>query len=355
MDGALLAGLLVVAAAVVLLAVLIGKALTAIRALERPDSAAALLPMQAQLEALRDQVRASLDGNRLELDRRLEETHRVVGEVRRSLGAVDQQVRTVGAAARDLRGLQELLRAPKARGGMGEYLLSELLAQVLPQASFTLQHEFPGGERVDAALQIGEKLVPVDAKFPLENFERMRVAEARQDTATRREARRTFRADVKRHVDAIAKRYIRPGEGTYEFAMMYIPAEAVYQELLHQEGDDALDLFHYALSRQVVPVSPQSFYAYLQVIVLGLRGLTVESRTREILEHLGLVRTRLERFTESFEVASRHVGNAQRQLDEAGRRLARLEEAFGALSGLPGERSETEAPAPPAHSAELEH
>jgi DNA recombination protein RmuC len=137
--------------------------------------------------------------------------------------------------------------------------------------------------------------------------------------------------------------------------MMYLPAEAVYQELLQQEGDDALDLLHHALSRQVVPVSPQSFYAYLQVIVLGLRGLTLEGRTAEILDRLGLVRTRLERFTESFEVAARHLANAQRQVDEAGRRLGRLEEAFGELSRLRGE-SAPDAPIDgPREASELDH
>jgi DNA recombination protein RmuC len=165
MDGMLLASLLALAAGVFVLAVVLVRMVRSLRAIERADPAPALLPLQAQLEALREQVRASLDGNRQELDRRLEETQRVVGEVRRSLGAVDEQVRSVGVAARDLRSLQELLRAPKPRGALGEYLLSELLAQVLPHASFALQHEFAGGERVDAVLRIGERIVPVDAKF----------------------------------------------------------------------------------------------------------------------------------------------------------------------------------------------
>ncbi len=336
MEGLVLGALLLLAVAVAFVALLLKRVTRAVQTLERPDAAVALLPLQAQLEALREQLRASLEGNRQELDRRLEETQRVVGDVQRSLGAVDRQVRSVGEAARDLGALQELLRSPKPRGGVGEYLLSEILAQVMPQACFKLQHEFHGGERVDAALSIGERLVPIDAKFPMENFERMRGAGAREDEAGRREGRRSFRADVRRHVDAIAKRYIRPGEGTYEFAMMYIPAEAVYQELLHQESEDGLDLFHYALARQVVPVSPQSFYAYLQVIVLGLRGLTIETKAKEILERLGLIKTRLERFSESFDVATRHVGNAQRQLDEAARRLVRLDEAFGELARIPG-------------------
>lgn len=297
---------------------------------DQGDSANQLL--QQQIEALREQVRASLEGGRLEIDRRLEETNRVVGEVRRGLGEVDRQVRSVGDATRDLRGLQELLRSPTARGGMGEYLLTELLSQVLPQAHYTLQHEFPGGERVDSVLRLGDGLVPVDAKFPLENFRRLR--ETAQDAADGRAARRAFRADVRRHIDAIARRYIRPDDGTYDFAMMYIPSEVVYQEVIRQDGEDGLDLFHYSLSQKVVPVSPQSFYAYLQVILLGLRGMSIETRAKEIMKRLGGVRHRLDRFVESFDIVARHLGNAQSQMREAGNRLARVD---AAITELPGE------------------
>jgi len=255
-----------------------------------------------------------------------------VGEVREGLGQVDQQMRSVSEATRDLRGLQELLRSPKVRGGVGEYLLSELLAQVLPQALFELQYEFEGGERVDAALHIGQRLVPVDAKFPLENFQRIRSATTDGDEVAGKDANRRFRGDVRRHVDAIATRYIRPDQGTFDFALMYIPSEAVYQEVLHQDGSDGLDLFHYALARHVVPVSPQTFYAYLQVIVLGMRGMTIDERSREIMEQLAGIRTRLERFSESFELAARHLSNAQKQTEEAGRRLARLDTAVSGLA-----------------------
>jgi len=331
MDRPVLILLAVLLAGAVILAVLIIRVMRELRGLRGQDPSQALLVLQSQLDAMREQVRASLEGGRLEIDRRLEETNRVVGEVRRGLGAVDQQVRSVSEAARNLRTLQELLRAPKIRGGIGEFLLGDLLGQVLPEANYTLQHEFAGGERVDAVLRVGPRLVPVDAKFPLENFQRLRVAET---DAEQRDARRAFGNDVRRHVDAIAKKYIRPDEATYEFAMLYVPAEAVYQEMLHQGGDDGLDLVHHALTRRVVPVSPQSFYAYLQVIVLGLRGLSLEGRAAEILERLGLIRNRLERFADSFDVTVRHLGNAHRQAEEAGRRLARLESAFTDVSNM---------------------
>ena len=303
-----------------------------VQAMKQDDASPALIVMQQQLDGLREQLRLSLESGRIEIDRRLEETQRVVGDVRRGLGEITGQVRAVHQAARDLQGLQEMLRAPKVRGGLGEHMLAELLAQVLPQAHFELQYAFKGGERVDAVLRLGEGLVPVDSKFPLENFERLCRAADTGDERAERAANRSFRSDVKKHIDAIADRYIRPGEGTYEFAMMYIPAEGVYQEIIRQQEGDGLDLFQYALVRKVVPVSPQSFYAYLQVIVMGLRGLTIERRAREIMERVGDAQMRLDRFTESFDLVGKHLGHAQRQFDEAARRLERTDAAIEQLN-----------------------
>jgi DNA recombination protein RmuC len=307
--------------------------------LRRPDEPGpGFLMMQQQLDALREQVRVSLESGRTEIDRRLEETQRVVGDVRRGLGEVRGQVQAVHEAARDLQGLQQMLRAPKLRGGFGEYLLAELLAQVLPQAHFELQYAFKGGERVDAVLRLGEGLVPVDSKFPMENFHRVRQATDAEDEPAERSATRAFKQDVRKHIDAISERYIRPGEGTYDFAMMYIPAEGVYQEIIRQGNDNGLDLFQYALGKRVVPVSPQSFYAYLQVIVLGLRGLKIESRAREIMQHVGDVQVRLNRFTESFDLVGKHLTNAQRQWEEAARRLDRTDAAIEQLDEGRGTR-----------------
>ncbi|NIM01776.1 MAG: DNA recombination protein RmuC [Acidobacteria bacterium] len=331
MTTALIVLTVFLAAAVLVVYRLLSRMSLRIQELQKDDPAPALVVMQQQLDGLREQVRVSLESGRTEIDRRLVETQRVVGDVRRSLGEVTGQVKAVHRATRDLQGLQEMLRAPNVRGGVGEYLLAELLAQVLPQAHFDLQYAFKGGERVDAILRLGEGIVPVDSKFPLENFRRLRRAAEDGDESAERAANRAFVGDVKRHIDAIAERYIRPGEGTYEFAMMYIPAEGVYQEVIRQREGDGLDVFQYALARRVVPVSPQSFYAYLQVIVMGLRGLTIERRAREIMERVGDAQLKLDRFGESFDLVGKHLGHAQRQYDEAARRLERTDAAIEQL------------------------
>jgi DNA recombination protein RmuC len=276
---------------------------------------------------------------------RLDKAAAVVGEVQRSLGALGQQSQRILEVGQDIAALQEILRAPKLRGTLGELFLGELLGQMLPPAHFELQHRFRSGEIVDAVVRVGDRLVPVDSKFPLENFRR--VLEAPSDEE-RKAARRKFASDVRKHIDAVAGKYILPDEGTYDFALMYIPAENVYYETIvkDEQAGEERSISAYALERRVVPVSPNSIYAYLQVIALGLRGLKVEEQARSILEHLARLQGEVARFTETFEVLGKHLGNAQKSYQETEKRLARLEDKLGSLkegapAALPAEVPET--------------
>src|SRR5437870_9251762 len=192
---------------------------------------------------------------------RLDHTARVVGEVQRGLGELREATGKVYEVGRDVATLHDILRAPKLRGGFGEFLLGDLLAQVLPPAHFTLQHAFRSGERVDAIVRLGDGLVPVDSKFPLEDFRRLLEA---GDEDERARARKAFVARVRRHIDDIATKYVLPDEGTYDFALMYIPAENVYYETIIRDEEPGLS--GYAIGRKVIPVSPNCFYAYLQTI-----------------------------------------------------------------------------------------
>lgn len=276
---------------------------------------------------LRAQLSGELQRGRSGVERGLSETHRVVGDVQRRLGEVDRELQSVSIAARELRGFQELLRSPKLRGGVGEYLLAELLAQVLPQSSFSLQHTFRDGRRADAVIRLDERLLVVDAKFPLENFNRLRDDEELDEA----KARRAFARDLRRHVDAIAERYIRPVEGTFDFAMMYLPAESIYQELLavSDGGDD--DPLHYAMTRRVVPVSPQSFYAYLQTIVLGLRGLEVDPTAERTVARLAELRAAVEACVGSLDTLDRQLGSSRRHSDRLRRGLEQMGSTLAAL------------------------
>ena len=207
------------------------------------------------------------------VQQQLQHVGQVVGAVQGSLGKLGEVTQRVFDVGRDIAGLEQLLKSPKIRGGVGEALLENLLAQMLPREQYILQHAFATGDRVDAAIRIGERLVPVDAKFPLEGFRRI-LEETDEDK--RGPLRRAFLRDVKNRVDEIAKKYILPDEGTFDFALMYIPAENIYYEIIVRDDSEEDSPAAYALARRVVPVSPNTFYAYLRVIVMGLRGLIDE-------------------------------------------------------------------------------
>jgi DNA recombination protein RmuC len=243
-------------------------------------------------------------------------------QISQTLGGLAVAAQQMVDVGNKVSGLEELLRPPKLRGGMGETLLAELLAQILPERAYRLQHRFNSGERVDAVICLGDALVPVDAKFPLESFRRFTAI---KDEAEAARERKVFMRAVKTHIDEIAWKYILPDERTYDFALMYIPAENVYYETILK--DDCEDgLFPFALEKRVIPVSPNSFYAYLQVIIHGLKGLQIEERAREIMDHLSRLKVDEDRFRQEFDILGTHLSNAHKKYDDAQRRLDRFED-----------------------------
>jgi DNA recombination protein RmuC len=253
------------------------------------------------------------------LGERLDNAARVVGNVQRSLGGLEEANRRIYEVGKDIASLQEILRAPKLRGGLGEFFLDDLLAQILPQQHFSTQHRFRSGDKVDAVIKLGASLVPVDAKFPLENFKRILEAASDED---KNRAKKQFVADVKKHIDAIAAKYILPDEGTYDFALMYIPAENVYYEtIIKEDVPDEKGLSYYAMKKHVVPVSPNSLYAYLQAIVLGMRGMKIEDRAKEVIQYLSRLQGDFGKFREEFALVGKHMGHAQSGYQSADRRL----------------------------------
>lgn len=242
-------------------------------------------------------------------------------QIQQNLGQLTEAGRYMEQVGREIAGLSDLLRAPKLRGGIGELFLGDLLAQMLAPEQYELQYTFQSGERVDAVVKLAAGMVPVDSKFPLESFQRLLKEE---DQALRTRERRQFLKVVRKHIDDIAAKYIRPDEGTFDFALMYIPAENVYYETIISdvEGGASASVIAHALERKVIPVSPNSFYAYLQAIALGLRGLQIEARAQEILGYLGRLEVDFRRFHESFGVLGTHLENARKKYEETDRLAA---------------------------------
>jgi DNA recombination protein RmuC len=248
------------------------------------------------------------------------------------LTKVEEVTKQVLEKSKDIAALEDLLRAPKFRGGLGEFFLGDLLAQILPPAHFTTQYPFRSGEKVDAVIKLGNNLVPIDAKFPLENFKKYIQEEPGKEKDN---LRKKFISDIKKHIDSIATKYILPDEGTYDFALMYIPAENIYYETILKDeniGDDK-SVFSYAMQKRVIPVSPNSFFAYLQVIVLGLKGLQIEKSAQEIFRTLSQLEGDLGRFKTDFEVLGTHLVNARAKYEEADKRLDKVADRLELMQG----------------------
>lgn len=240
------------------------------------------------------------------------------GNVKEQLGKLEQTNQQIIAISKDISSLQELLRAPKFRGAMGETLLENLLSQVLPQEHYQTQYHFKSGDAVDAVIQLGERLVPVDAKFSLENFQKMIEA---SDESVKESFRKKFIQDIKNRINEISAKYILPAENTYDFALMYIPAENVYYEVIIRE-----DIFSYSMSKKVIPVSPNTFYAYLQVICLGLRGLKVEENAKLILKSLSALSIETDKFKEDFNILGNHLVDVNKKYSDAQKRFEKVSE-----------------------------
>ena len=223
------------------------------------------------------------------------------------------------------------------RGGLGELLLENLLAEIMPKNLYELQYSFKSGDRVDAVIKIGKKLVPVDSKFPMESFARLIESEEEED---KKRAKREFVRTVKEHINSIADKYILPDENTHQFALMYIPAENVYYETVIKDDDIGAEksILSYAMARNVMPVSPNSFYAYLYVIITGLRGLGIQEKTQEVIKKLVALKGSLDKFKGDFDKVGTHIKNAGSSYSSAKERLDKFGNKLTKIDSLDGKK-----------------
>lgn len=261
-----------------------------------------------------------LHDNTERLDKRLNDAGRQFLDVRERLTEMGKTNEQILEVTKDVASLQDILKAPKIRGGFGEMMLADMLSQMLSKENYALQHTFKSGETVDALITLQGGSISVDSKFPLENFKRVISLENDSDRAA---ARRQFITDVKKHVDAISSKYILPSEGTLDWALMYIPAENVYYEIIIKD-DDQLGLYEYFNKKRVIPVSPNSFYAYLKTIMFGLQGMQIEKKAKEMFVQLERLGQDFGKFSEEFDLVGKHLSNANKKFEDAEKRLMRL-------------------------------
>ena len=264
------------------------------------------------------------------IDTRLQSAQQTQDEVQKRLAELKSATDKMVDIGTDIKALQDVWSPPKLRGEFGEVLLEHLLAEILPQELWERQYRLSGGI-VDAIIRLPGGIVPVDSKFPVDSF--VRIAKA-ADEKGRLDAQKQFAKDVRAKIDETAG-YIAPSEGTFDFALMFIPGENVYYELMSNPSITAKDdVLTYARSKRVVPVSPQVFYAYMQTILLGLRGMKVEENARMIIDKLSTLKIELDRIYDSYRKADNQLRHARTNFDEVSGELDRMASLVSQLEAI---------------------
>lgn len=275
--------------------------------------------MKQSTENTREGMQKSIDETNKAINERLDNAARVIGLLSKELGGISQ----VGP---DIRRLTETLASPKLRGNFGEEMLENMLQQALPNSGFEIQHKFKNGEVVDAIINVGEKILPIDSKFSMENFRLYK--EAKTDEAAEG-LKKAFLKDVKKRVDEIHKKYILPQENTFDFALMYIPSEGVFSEVL----DDSTTLT-YAREKKVYFVSPNTLYHHLQIILLSLRGQKINQAAQQILAMISGIKQESDKFGRNLDVLGNHIKNAGNTMGTVVNDFTKLKSSISNASSL---------------------
>jgi DNA recombination protein RmuC len=262
------------------------------------------------------------------------ESAKIIRDVTERLTKLDETNRQVVGFADQLQSLQDILKNPKQRGILGEYYLSNLLENVLPPGSWQAQYPFKDGTIVDAVVFVKDKIIPIDSKFSLENYNRL-VEE--KDPVEHERLEKAFRADLKLRIDETSK-YVKPGEGTMDFAFMFIPHEAIYYDLLvAQVGAvkvNTRDLIEYAFKeRHVIIVSPTSFLAYLQTVLQGLKGMQIEESAKEIRKNVEVLGKHLKSYEEYMLKLGNHLGTTVNTYNFARTELGKIDKDVYKITG----------------------
>lgn len=269
-----------------------------------------LKSMQASIEVTNKTLNQAMQNNSSHMVRTLQENTKQLNErldkAAQVIAGVGKEVGQMSEIGRSMKELQDFLKSPKLRGNIGEEVLKDLIAQMFPKNSFHLQYMFKSGERVDAAIQTDAGILPIDSKFPMENFQRMVKSDSQSPEYSA--LQKEFIRDVKKHIETIAKKYILPEEGTMDFALMYIPSESVYYEVVSLP-----EVMSFAKKNRVYLVSPTTLYAHLQTILLSFEGKRIETKSREVFKLLRGLQIDYEKLNENMLLLGKHLSNATSQ------------------------------------------
>lgn len=286
-------------------------------------------------------MQASVDKNSEMTQKQLAESSKVLGErldkAAVVIAGVQKEIGQMSEIGRSMKQLQDFLRSPKLRGNLGEQILKEILGDFLPKESFFLQYRFKTGDIVDAAIKTESGIIAIDSKFPLERFNAFNSAESETEKLS---LQKEFVRDVKKHIEDIANKYILPHEGTIDYALMYIPSEAVYYEIM----SNLPELSDYSYKKRVLPVSPSTFYAFMRTILISFEGKKIEERAKIILTSLRAIQTESVKFEESLRVLTKHINDTKNTSDQVNNRFSSLNSKISTIATI--EQKEEKLPLP---------
>lgn len=285
--------------------------------------------MQDQLDRVNNQLYKGMSQSQLTIQQQFEQTAKIVQDVTQRLATLDNTNKQVLDFSSQLQSLQNILRNPKQRGVVGEFFLAQLLSNVLAKESYALQHhlgldETTGKELIaDAVIFVQDNIIPIDAKFSLENYNRIMEE---FDPERREKLEKDFKNDIKQRIEETAK-YIRPQFNTLNFAFMFIPAEGVYYNLMNAEvgsGINSRSLVDFAFSKGVMLVSPTSFYAYLQTVLLGLKQLQIEKDAKEIIKRVAELHNHFRKFADYHDKLGKNLTTVVNQYNQSNQELRKV-------------------------------
>lgn len=329
METILLTVILILLAAIIVAGVLLSRR-------RSPDATRdqSMLLLQNQMNEMTRTMDAKLGELPKVIQGQFGESAKIIRDVTERLIKLDETNKQVVNFADQLKSLQDILKNPKQRGVIGEYYLETVLKNVLPPGIFEMQYKFKDGTIVDAAIFIKDKIIPVDSKFSLENYNRILSA---KDENERKQMELAFREDLKNRIDETAK-YIKPSEGTMDFAFMFIPAEAVYYDLLINKvgaiKSNTRDLIEYAAGeKKVMIVSPTTFLAYLQTVLQGLKALQIEESAKEIRKRVQELGRHLANYEEYMKRLGNHLGTSINAYNSAYKELGKIDKDVLRITG----------------------
>jgi len=283
------------------------KDINSLKEVQKNDNSLSIL--KQDIEAMKKKFEEGLFSTQKEIQQSFEKTSESYARMQKELGTLQE----IGS---QMKGIQEFLQSPKLRGNLGEQVLKDLLEQIVPQNRFNLQYKFQGGDVVDAILKTNQGIIAIDSKFPMENFRKMMQASEKEKEIFERD----FKRDIKKHINDISRKYILPDEGTVDFAVMYVPSEAVYYEIVAHQPE----ILEYGYEKKVYLTSPNTFYYFLKIVMVGLEGAKIEEASKKILATLKSIQQEAIKFGEELRVLSSHIQNAKSAADRVNVKYEKL-------------------------------